>query len=81
MMGPKEILIVALVLLLMFGASRLSEIGKGLGEGVRNFKKGIQDPSEETPADEESKKHLPESTDPEGPRPGSRTAEPSKESV
>jgi sec-independent protein translocase protein TatA len=28
---------------LLFGASRLSEIGKGLGSGIRNFKKGLED--------------------------------------
>jgi sec-independent protein translocase protein TatA len=41
--GPTQILIIALIILLLFGATRLSEIGKGLGEGIRNFKKGIQD--------------------------------------
>jgi sec-independent protein translocase protein TatA len=44
--SPAKILIVALILLLLFGASRLSEIGKGLGEGIRNFKKGL-DPDDE----------------------------------
>jgi sec-independent protein translocase protein TatA len=39
--GPWQILVVLLLLLLLFGASRLSEIGKGLGEGIRNFKKGL----------------------------------------
>lgn len=33
--------IVALVILILFGAGRLGEVGKGLGEGIRNFKKGI----------------------------------------
>jgi sec-independent protein translocase protein TatA len=41
--GVTQILIVALVIILLFGASRLSSIGKGLGEGVRNFKKGVKD--------------------------------------
>lgn len=44
--GPTQILIIALIILLLFGATRLSEIGKGLGEGIRNFKKGIQDEPE-----------------------------------
>lgn len=36
-----KILLIAVLLLLVFGASRLGAIGKGLGEGIRNFKKGI----------------------------------------
>lgn len=46
--GPWQIAIIALVVLLLFGATRLGDIGKGLGEGIRNFKKGIsEDPEEE----------------------------------
>jgi sec-independent protein translocase protein TatA len=48
--GPWQLLIVALIILLLFGASRLSDIGKGLGEGIRNFKKGIADDSEGKPS-------------------------------
>jgi sec-independent protein translocase protein TatA len=36
-----QILIVALIVLVLFGASRLGEVGKGLGSGIRNFKKGL----------------------------------------
>ena len=39
--GPWQIAIIALVIFLLFGASRLGDIGKGLGEGIKNFKKGI----------------------------------------
>jgi sec-independent protein translocase protein TatA len=35
------LLVLALVVLLLFGATRLGDLGKGLGEGIRNFKKGI----------------------------------------
>jgi len=46
--GPWQIAIIALVVLLLFGATRLADIGKGLGEGIRNFKKGIsEDPDDE----------------------------------
>jgi sec-independent protein translocase protein TatA len=45
--GPWQIAIIALVVFLLFGASRLGDIGKGLGEGIRNFKKGIaEDPKD-----------------------------------
>ena len=36
-------LLVALVVLVLFGGSKLGDIGKGLGEGIKNFKKGIKD--------------------------------------
>lgn len=36
-------LIVALVALLVFGPKRLGDVGKGLGEGLKNFKKGLSD--------------------------------------
>lgn len=39
--GPTQILIIALIVLLLFGAGRIAEIGKGLGQGIRNFKKGL----------------------------------------
>lgn len=39
-------LIVIVVLLLVFGPKRLSEVGKGLGQGIRNFKKGIEGDSD-----------------------------------
>lgn len=44
--SPWQILVVALIILLLFGAGRLADIGKGLGEGIKNFKKGISDPDE-----------------------------------
>ncbi|MCK6535854.1 MAG: twin-arginine translocase TatA/TatE family subunit [Polyangiaceae bacterium] len=34
--------VVIVILLLVFGPKRLSEVGKGLGQGIRNFKKGIE---------------------------------------
>ena len=43
--GGGELLIIALIALLLFGAGRIADIGKGLGEGIRNFKKGLRDES------------------------------------
>jgi sec-independent protein translocase protein TatA len=51
--GPWQIIIILVVILLLFGGNRLGEIGKGLGEGIRNFKKGIagdDDPKQVPPA-------------------------------
>ena len=47
--GLPEMVIIGLVALLVFGGRRLGDIGRGLGEGIRNFKGAIKDdkPSEE----------------------------------
>jgi len=41
-LGWQEILILLLILVLLFGARKLPEIGKGLGESIRNFKKALK---------------------------------------
>ena len=41
--GPGELLIIALIALLLFGAGRIADIGKGLGQGIANFKKGLRE--------------------------------------
>jgi len=41
MPGPLEIVVILMVVLLLFGAKRLPEIGKALGEGIKEFKKAI----------------------------------------
>jgi sec-independent protein translocase protein TatA len=42
-LGLPEILVIAAIALLIFGPGRLSELGKGLGEGIRNFKSSMKD--------------------------------------
>ncbi len=39
--GPTELLLIALIVVIIFGARRLPELGKSLGEGIKNFKKSI----------------------------------------
>jgi len=39
--GPTELLLIVLIIVIIFGARRLPELGKSLGEGIRNFKKSI----------------------------------------
>jgi len=39
--GPTELLLILLIIVIIFGARRLPELGKGLGEGIRNFRKGF----------------------------------------
>ena len=45
--GPGELLIIGLIALLLFGAGRIADIGKGLGQGIPNFKKGLREADEE----------------------------------
>lgn len=42
-LGVQELLILLLIFVLLFGATKLPQIGRGLGEGIRNFKKGIKE--------------------------------------
>jgi sec-independent protein translocase protein TatA len=39
--GPLELVIVLVIVLLIFGVGRLGQLGKDLGEGIREFRKGI----------------------------------------
>ena len=45
--GLPELLVIFLVLLLLFGANRLPEIGKSLGEGIREFKRAMKENSDD----------------------------------
>jgi sec-independent protein translocase protein TatA len=40
--GTSELLIILVIVLLVFGASKLPELGAGLGKGIRNFKKAAK---------------------------------------
>ena len=42
-LGLPEILLILAVALLIFGPSKLADLGKGLGEGIRNFKSAVKD--------------------------------------
>ena len=41
--GVTEILLIALVALLLFGAGRIADIGKGFGQGIKHFKEGLKE--------------------------------------
>lgn len=41
-LGPMELALVLLIVFFLFGAKRLPEMGKGIGEGIKNFKKSIK---------------------------------------
>jgi len=41
--GLPELLVIVAIALLIFGPSKLAELGKGLGEGIKNFKSAVKD--------------------------------------
>ena len=41
--GPWEIVIIALIFLLLFGGKKIPELMKGLGKGVKSFKEGLNE--------------------------------------
>ncbi len=45
-LGMQELVIILIIVLVLFGASRLPEIGKGIGQAIRNFKKATSEPDE-----------------------------------
>lgn len=54
--GPTELLLIVLLLVVLFGAKRLPDIGAGLGQGIRGFKKAMKgDDSDETPKRDDRK--------------------------
>ena len=58
-LGPLELIIILVVVLLIFGPSKLPEIGRSIGRGIQELRsaaKEIDDPSEETERDEDSGK-------------------------
>lgn len=43
-LGVGEVLLLLVIFLLLFGARRIPQIARGLGEGIRNFKSDVKDP-------------------------------------
>ena len=57
-LGAGEIIVIALIVLLLFGGKKIPELMKGLGKGVRSFKEGvnnIEKDIENTTADQDKK--------------------------
>ena len=64
-LGTSEILLIALVVLLLFGGKKIPELMKGLGKGVKSFKDGMEGmeeelkkPAEKTSPTDQSEKHV-----------------------
>lgn len=47
-LGPAELLIILAIVVVLFGASRIGDIGKGVGRGIREFRREVKDGQEET---------------------------------
>lgn len=47
-LGASELVIILVIVVIIFGASRLPQLGKGLGEGIRNFKNSVREGKEES---------------------------------
>ncbi len=47
MIGATEIILISAVILLIFGGKKLPELMKGMGKGVKSFKEGMNEPTEE----------------------------------
>jgi sec-independent protein translocase protein TatA len=53
--GAPELIVIALIALLLFGAGRIADIGKGLGQGIKNFKQGLKEAGEDDDDTKEAK--------------------------
>jgi sec-independent protein translocase protein TatA len=45
-LGASELIIILIIVVILFGAQRLPQIGKGIGEAIKNFKKASTEPNE-----------------------------------
>ena len=57
-LGSQEIIIIALVILLLFGGKKIPELMRGLGKGVSQFKKGMKDIEDDINAEPEKKEEI-----------------------
>lgn len=54
-LGTGEIIVLALLILLLFGGKKIPELMKGLGKGVRNFKDGVKGVEDEITGEDKEK--------------------------
>ena len=55
--GMPELIVVLVIIMIVFGAGKLPQIGEGIGKGIRNFKKAISSDSDE-PEEPSKTEHL-----------------------
>ncbi|CAG0926921.1 Sec-independent protein translocase protein TatA [Thermoflexales bacterium] len=49
--GGPELIIILVIILILFGVGRISKVGKELGTGIKEFRKGLQSEDENKPGD------------------------------
>jgi sec-independent protein translocase protein TatA len=57
--GPSELLIILIIVVLLFGVGRVGKIGGELGEAVANFRRGLQEGAKETKSIDETSETKP----------------------
>ncbi|MEW6002760.1 MAG: twin-arginine translocase TatA/TatE family subunit [Nitrospirota bacterium] len=69
-LGTQELMIILVIIVILFGATRLPQIGSGIGQAIKNFKRGMSEPEEidVTPKKESKKEKIEkkENTEKEG---------------
>ncbi len=55
MLAGQDLLVILGIALIVFGGNRISDLGSGLGKGIRNFKKGLSEDDESSPKKLEDK--------------------------
>jgi sec-independent protein translocase protein TatA len=61
-LGMPELIVILIIILIIFGAGKLPEIGSGIGKGIRNFKKATHDKTDEIGPSEDKKNKSEEET-------------------
>ena len=57
-LGMQEVLVIALIILLLFGGKKIPELMKGLGKGVKSFKDGMKEDVSDDPAEKGDKEEV-----------------------
>jgi sec-independent protein translocase protein TatA len=60
-LGMPELIIIMVIILIIFGAGKLPEIGSGIGKGIKNFKKASEEPVDEIEHSKENDEEKPDS--------------------
>lgn len=54
-LGTTELLVIAFVIVLLFGGKKLPQLGRSFGSAITNFKKGLNEPEQEKKSDDNNK--------------------------
>ncbi len=60
-MGPTELIIILVIVLVLFGVGRIGKIGGELGKGIRAFRQGVKDPDNEAAPEDNGEQEQSES--------------------